>query len=138
MGLLDGGLASEIYRGFRGKLLGGVIRQPVATTIPVVRDRHGDPATPPGTADIKIEGFTEGYSRFTKAQAGIPATDLKLNIFAASAPGVTPQATNKVRLDRKVRGRKISQWYQIRGPVEIDEARVLWECQSFEIAEPQP
>lgn len=136
VGLLDGGLAGSIYRGFKGKLLKGVIRQP-AVAADAVLDGHGDP-TAAGTRDIKIEGFTEGYSRFTRAQAGIPATDLKLNIFAASAPGTTPAIDNLARLDRKAGGRTTSQWYQIRGPVEIDPGGVLWVCQAFEIKAPAP
>lgn len=133
-GLLDGGLARSIYQGFRGKLLKGVIHQlvvPDGTQL----DGHGDPETV-APLITKLEGFPEGYSRFTKAQAGIPTTDLKLNIFAASMPGITPAIGNQVRLDRKAGARTIATWYQIRGPVEIDPAGVLWVCQSFEIKAP--
>lgn len=135
MRLLDGGLAESIYAGFRGKLLGGVIRR-AAVAEDADLNSHGDPeaSTP---EEISIEGFPEGYSRFTKAQAGIPGTDLKLNIFAASCPGFEPRKDDQVRLDRK-RGKVVlsSQWYQIRGPIEIDPASVLWVCQSFEIRAP--
>lgn len=132
VGLLDGNLPASIYQGFRGKLLGGVIRQAVAAAD---LDAAGDPETV-APKITKIEGFTENYSAFTRAQAGIPATDLKLNIFSASAPGIVPAEGNQARLDRKAAGRTISQWYQVRGPVEIDPAGVLWVCQSFEIKAP--
>jgi hypothetical protein len=133
VGLLDGNLADSTYRSFRGKLLSGIIRQAVPAAGPL--DAAGDPAAV-APKITKLEGFPEGYSVFTRTQAGIPGTDLQLNIFAASMPGVKPEKDNQVRLDRKVAGRVQSQWYQIRGPVAIDPANVLWNCQSFEIEAP--
>lgn len=133
-GLLDGDLAKSIYRGFRGKLRAGVIRRALVPAGSEL-DAHGDPVAlaPQLTA---LEGFAEGYSRFTRAQAGIPETDVKLSIFAASMPGIVPAIGNQVRLDRRDAGRVSSIWYQIKGPVDIDPAGVLYECQSFVIAEP--
>ena len=129
VGLLDGDLARSIYDGFRGKLLSGVIRQslvPDGTTL----DGNGDPQAiaPVLTA---IEGFTDNYSKFTQAQAGIPATDLRLFIFAQSAPGVIPRKDSQVRLDRA----GVGQWYQLRN-ASIDPAGALWDCQAFEIKAP--
>lgn len=133
-GLLDGGLDRSIYQGFRGKLLKGVIRQAIVA-VGSALDARGDPAKlAPQTS--KIEGFTENYSTLVRAQAGIPSTDLQLNIFAASMPGIKPEIGNQCRLDRKAGGRTVSSWYQVRGPVEIDPAGVLWICQSFEIRAP--
>lgn len=133
-GPLDPRLARTIYAAFRGKLRGGVIRRATVPAGTPLND-HGDPETTI-PQDTKIEGFAEGYSRTTRAQANIPGTDVKVNIFAASCPGLRPAAGMQVRLDKKDRGRTISQWYQIRGPVEADPAEVLWECQSFEIGAP--
>lgn len=135
VGLLDGDLAGSIYQGFKGSLSRGIVRRTVVPTETAL-DPLGDPeaAVP---QDTSIEGFAENYSRFSQAQIGIPATDLKLNIFAASAPGFTPVVGDRVRLDRRVGSTVVSQWYQIRGPVNIDPADVLWVCQSFEVAPPQ-
>jgi hypothetical protein len=128
-GLLDGGLDRSIYAGFRGKLLKGVIRQAAASGS---LDGHGDPTaiTAPLTP---CEGFTDGYSAFTRAQAGIPSSDVRVNIFAASMPGITPAEGNQVRLDRRGAG---STWYQLRGLIEIDPANVLWNCQAFVMKAP--
>lgn len=130
MGLLDGDLADSIYRGFKGKLLKGVLRrieQPTSGAL----DAHGDriDASP---IDQACEGFTEAYDAAYRQRAGIPATDLKVCIFAASLKGLVPRQDFKVRLDRK-RG---SQWYQLRGAA-TDPAEALWVCQAFEIEAPQ-
>lgn len=134
-GLLDGGLAGSIYSSFKGRLLKGVIVQH-ALAPGAALDGHGDPtATVPKTT--RLEGFSEGYSRFTRAQAGIPGTDVKVSIFSASMKGVEPAIGNQVRLDRKLAGGKTeSRWYEIKGPIDIDPAGVLWECQASVIRAP--
>lgn len=137
MRLLDGDLPRQTYAAFRGKTLSGIARR-TASPESAALDGFGDPAPAP-PQDFKIEGFTEAYSRYTLATAGIPATDVKLNIFAASAPGYRPQENDQVRLDRRQpNGQMISEWVQIRGPISIDPAKALWECQSFEIPAPRP
>jgi hypothetical protein len=130
-GLIDSGLDRSIYAAFRGKLLKGVLRR-LVTPAGGALDGDGDPEAAT-TQLIKLEGFTEAYSRFSRAQAGIPDTDLKLNIFAGSMRGVRPAIGNQARLDRRGGA---STWYQIKGPVDIDPAGVLWVCQSFEIEAP--
>lgn len=134
MGLLDSGLDRSLYASFKGKLLRGVIRRAVISPDAELDD-DGDPAVV-SPIDTPIEGFPEAYSRNTMATAGIPSTDLKLNIFAASMPGVSPQVHQQVRLDRRAGVNVTSQWYEIRGPIAIDPANVLWVCQSFEIPAP--
>lgn len=130
MGLLDGDLAGAIYAGFKGKLLKGVIRQTI-TPASGALNTQGDPADLPAPVDTKCEGFTEAYSLAFIERAGIPRGDLKINIFAASIPGLRPGADDKVRFDRKGVGR----WFQLRG-ADTDPAEALWVCQGFEIPEP--
>ena len=131
MGLLDHDLAKAIYAGFKGKLLKGVLRKMVAP-VSGGQDRYGDPigAEP---ALLDIEGFDEAYSAMFRAQAGIPDSDVKVNIFAQSIPGVTPSKDDTVKLVRA----GVATWYQIRR-VDRDPATALWTCQSFEIPEPTP
>jgi len=130
MGLLDGDLAASIYEGFKGRLLSGTFYQ---RRIPDSGglDQLGDPQDL-GYDDFKCEGFVDDYSAFTRAQAGIPDTDLKLCIFAESMPGVVPEQANFAVLNTKL-GPK---WYEVRKRA-TDPAVALWECQAFEIPEPQ-
>mgnify|MGYP001562722116 CR=1 FL=1 len=129
MGLLDGDLAEAIFQGFKGKLLTGVIRQKAVPESGGLDDL-GDAidATP---TDTPLEGFVDEYDAAFKARAGIPQTDVKVCIFAQSIPGVRPGRDDKARIDRS----GSSQWYQIRR-VMTDPALALWECQSFEIQDP--
>lgn len=132
MGLLDGDLAASIYAGFKGKLLKGIIRQ-TATPESGGLDQLGDDIDDPVPVDTPCEGFTEAYSLAYRQRAGIPQGDLKLCIFAASIPRITPGLDDKARLDRK----SGSQWYQIR-EAATDPAGALWECRAFEIKAPPP
>lgn len=127
MGLLDGDLATAIYDGFKGRLLSGEVRRKGAA-VSGGNDAHGDPIDT-DTATWEIEGFRDTYSRFTRAQAGIPDTDVKLSIFAQSAPDYTPRMDDLVLLN--------AQWFRIvGGPIEIDPAGALWTCQGREIEAP--
>lgn len=129
MGFLDGDLAEAIYKGFKGKLSTGIIRQFSAPTSGAL-DEYGDPIEVAAT-DTDIEGFAEGYSEFYRAQAGIPETDLKVNIFAQSCPGVVPGKDDLVKLTRA----GADTWYQVR-KVAVDPAQALFTCQAFVVPEP--
>ena len=131
MGLLTGEIANAIYDGFKGLLLSGVIRK-VTVGASAALDENNDPQDTAPTL-IPLEGFADEFSAFTKANAGIPDTDLKVNIFASSMPGTTPEKDDLVRLDDE--DNNTSQWYQIR-KVGTDPATALWVCQSFEVEEP--
>lgn len=127
MGVLDGPLATAIYKGFKGKLKKGVLRQMQFPDSGAQDDLGDDIDGAP--VDYKFEGFTDNYSDFYKAQAGIPDTDLKVCIFAKSMPDhVRPGKDNKARVG--------TVWYQLRA-AKVDPAGALWECQAFEI-EAQP
>lgn len=123
-GILDGSLAEQIYKGFKGKLLIGTIRQYSAPESGAL-DAFGDPIELIET-DTRIEGFTEDYDDQYMANAGIPTTDLKVNIFGKSCPGVIPGKDDKVRF----RQGGVDTWYQLRR-VRTDPAGALYVCQAF-------
>ena len=122
-GLLTGKIAKAIFKGFKGKLLTGTLRH---LTPASGNDEYGDPNSEVLTT-FSIEGFTDQYSAFYRAQAGIPETDLKVSIFAQSSPGLVP-----VKDDTVLFG---STWYQLL-TVGIDPAGALYECQAFEVPTP--
>lgn len=123
MALLTGDLAKKVFAGFKGKLLTGELRHEEAGT---AVDEYGDPLAPTITYTA-IEGFTSNFSDAFRATAGIPDTDLKVQIFAQSAPALVPTKDDKVLF--------LDQWYQIR-KVRKDPATALWTCQSFAIDPP--
>ena len=129
MGFLDGDLASQIYKGFKGKLLIGVIRQRALADSGAL-DALGDPIELAAT-DTAIEGFVENYDTAYAAKAGIPQTDIAVNIFGKSCPGVVPGKDEIVRF----RQGGIDTWYQLRA-AKTDPALALYSCRAFVIPEP--
>ncbi len=121
--LLTGKIAKAIFKGFKGRLLTGELRRE-AQSGPL--DELGDP-TIGGINYFAIEGFTDQYSAFYRKNAGIPETDLKVNIFSESSLGLTPRKDDKVFFSPT--------WYQLR-QVGVDPAGALYECQSFVIEPP--
>ena len=123
MALLTGDIANDVFKCFKGLLLSGELRRetPGASV-----DEYGD-ALAPTISYFAIEGFVSRYSESFRATAGIPDTDLKVNIFAKSAPALTPTKDDKVLFE--------GQWYQIR-KVATDPATAMWTCQSFAIEPP--
>lgn len=122
-GLLTGQLAQKIFTGFKGKLFSGELRREVKST---TLDEYGDPVSN-SLLYFSIEGFSDNYSEFYRAQAGIPETDVEVNIFAKSASTLTPQKDDKVFMN--------GVWYQLR-KIKVDPATALWQCQSFVIHPP--
>lgn len=117
-GILEGTLAKAIFNGFKGRLLKGTLRR---ETLGTTLNSHGDP-TGATVTTYSIEGFTSGYSDFYRAQAGIPETDVKVNIFAQSSSGLVPTKDDYVQFQ--------SVWYQLRS-VKVDPATALYTCQAF-------
>lgn len=129
---LDGPLAAALYAGFKGKMRAATLRKTVIPTSGGL-DGRGDPLTTTGVR-YGCEGFTEDYSELYKTQAGIPATDLKVCIFAASLQaGIAPAKQDQVMITGPLPGG--SNWYQIRD-VRTDPATALWTCQAFLCPEP--
>lgn len=128
MGLLDGDLRQSIYDAFKGKLLSGEVRRKVRPSSGA-NDAHGDPVE----VDEQIwsvEGFPDNFSRFTRAQAGIPDSTVKVCVFAQSAPSWGPHKDDLVRLGL--------QWFKLGGgPLEIDPAGALWTLDGEKVEAPQ-
>lgn len=132
MGILDGTLADQIYKGFKGKLLTGSIRQRSALASTAL-DSYGDPIDL-DAVETDCEGFTEDYDSLYRARAGLPEDSVKVCIFAKSCPGVRPTKDDVVRL----RQAGSDTWYQLRR-VQTDPATALWECpDAFVIPAPDP
>lgn len=133
MGLLDGGLAQDIYAAFSGQLLTGLF---YSRSVPVsgALDRAGDPVDV-ASAPAACEGFVDLYSEFQHSN-GIPEDDLQLSIFAKSMPSVTPAAGDVAKITGPSGSIYAGKWYQVRKQA-IDPAGALWVLQSFEISEPE-
>lgn len=126
-GMLTGQLASDLYRAFQNKLLTGTLRR-TAPAAPL--DTYGDPTVPAPTF-YGIQGFTDVYSDYYRAQAGIPDTDLQVNIFAKSSPGLEPTKDDIVAFTDSFGTR----WYQLR-TVAVDPAGALFVCRGFIVPAP--
>lgn len=136
MGLLDGQLAQSIYDGFKGKLLSGQFYQHAVADSGGL-DERGDPLlSEPADSGTACEGFIDVYSAFTRAQAGIPETDLKVCLFGKSMPGVTPDRDNLFHVTGPTGSIYLNRWFQVRRSA-IDPAGALWELQSFEVEAPE-
>jgi hypothetical protein len=115
-------IATEIAKGFKGKLRTGTLRRgaPGAGV-----DAYGDAASVTYTT-YTCEGVVSDYSAFYQRMAQIPDTDVRLLLIAGSV-SVTPQQDDQVYMDGR--------WYQIR-MVRTDPATAAWDCQSYVIADP--
>lgn len=122
-GLLEGKIAKAIFKGFKGRLLKGTLRRDTDST---TLDSLGD-ATSTTKTEFSIEGFTDEFEDLYRVRAGIPETDLKVNIFAESSPGLVPEKDDRVTFQSK--------WYQLR-KIKIDPAGALYECQAFQVPAP--
>lgn len=134
VGILDGDIQKAIYEGFKGRLLKGVVRR-YTTPESGGLDPLGDPIDSSDYTEWAIEGFRDEYSHFTRAQAGIPATDYKVCILAGSAPDLAPRHGDLVRFDPKAG----SYWSRLngeKGGIKTDPATALWECQASPASEP--
>lgn len=125
--LLTGKIAKAIFKGFKGKLLKGELRRetPSATL-----DTLGDPDDTT-ISYFSIEGFTDEFTEFYKMKAGIPESDVKVNIFSQSAPTLIPTKDDKVSFNTAFGIR----WYQLR-TVGVDPAGALFTAPGFEIDPP--
>lgn len=120
--LLTGLLAKQIYQGFKGKLLSGLLWR---YTPGAGVDPHGDPN--PGTwAPLSLEGMIETYDSAYRARAGIPQDDVKILIFAQSL-STSPTKADVIFM----RG----QYWQSR-QVETDPAIATWTLQAFGVTKP--
>lgn len=117
---LENKIAKAIHRGFKGKLLKGVLAR---IGDPTSLDEHGDPVG--GTAAVyNFEGFVESFSAFFQATSGIPSTDLKVLIIARSLKTV-PEGDDIVNIKGKI--------LQVRKILEVDPAEATYILQCFEL-----
>ena len=76
MSLLETQIRNAIAKGFKGKLLTGMLTRQTATTV----DAFGDPVS--GTPQtFRVEGFADNYTAAYRATAGIPDTDFKITLI---------------------------------------------------------
>ena len=127
MGLLSGQLAKAVYAGFKGKLSKGQLRRAVSAPSGGL-DGYGDPISLDDQL-FPFEGFDDGYDAAYAKTAGIPESDTKVNIFAASL-ATRPTKDDKVEIPLGS-----GSWFQVRR-VSSDPATALWVCQSYQCKAP--
>lgn len=115
---LEGQLRNAIANGFKGKLLVGTLTRMVRGGV----DEYGDPISTPN--EFRVEGFVDQYSDAYKAQAGIPAQDVKIILIAGNS-ATQPQKEDNISFAGYPT-------YQVR-EVKTDPAKATWELQSFGI-----
>lgn len=115
---LESQIAKAIFKGFKGKLLKGVLTR---TTPGSTLDSNGDP-TGVTTATFGFEGFAENFTAFYRANAGIPDGDVSILILAQSIKTV-PNKEDRVTL----RGAT----YQLRKLVEDDPANATYRWAGY-------
>jgi hypothetical protein len=122
--LLEGELRDAVAEALRDELLSGTLRR-TERALSAGRDEHGDP-TDLVQRSWDVVGFVEGYSEAFRAQAGIPATDVRVNLLAGTLPAtVRPTPDDRVEVGGKT--------YQLRR-VQTDPATALFDCQAFEVS----
>jgi hypothetical protein len=122
---LEGSLKRAIAKGFAGKLTLGVLRRSTSSGV----DDKGD-ALPPTTTDTRFNGIRSDFSAFSKAQAGIPETDVKILVLLGSMkPEITPKKDDLIYMRRPW-----NQWYMCRRVLTIDPAGASCELQAYAVS----
>lgn len=116
--LSNSGLRSKLARGFKGRLLVGVLTRSNNGDV----DDHGIPITT--TSTYRVEGFVDNYSAFYRKSAGIPENDVNVVLIAGNCD-VDPIKDDRVKFANFPQ-------YQIR-QVETDPAIAHFQCQSFAV-----
>ena len=128
--LLDSYIRREIAKGFRGRLLPGVLLREVATTV----DSSGDPVPSASPLTFAVQGIRENFRADFAATAGIPLTDVRiLLILGLIRPTATPRKDDKIRIRADDGTQK---WHQVRAVLSVDPANASINLQCFEIPEP--
>jgi len=117
-------IRSQIGLGFSGRLRDGTLRR-FSNAASAGLDAKGDPNAP-GSTDFTFEGFRDEFSAYAKATAGIPETDSKIVIIAASL-ATDPQDQDFLFIE--------GLWWRVRR-VSTDPATAAWACQSYVVTEP--
>lgn len=114
----NNGLRSQLAKGFKGKLLVGVLTR----TENGVPDDNGVPSTT--EAKYRVEGFVDHYTAFYRKSAGIPEHDVNVVLISGNCD-VNPIKGDKVKFPNYKK-------YQVRD-LKSDPALAVFECQSFEV-----
>lgn len=120
---LDGLIARNIARGFKGKLRSGTLRREVPGS---GVDSRGDPL-PGTTVTFSFEGIRESYDAAYRERAGIPQTDVKILVIAGSIR-TTPKVGDQIFIQQ--------QWHKVRSIADIDPATATYTLQCFDIKDP--
>lgn len=121
MGLLDGGIARIVNSALGSLLLPGTLRREGEISVTA----YGDPS--PGTAiTYSFKGFYEDKSAAYRAAAGIPETDVFINIAGASC-AVVPAPDDLLYFK--------SSWWRARR-VTTDPADAIYIVQCFKVEAP--
>ena len=112
-------LRAKIAKGFKGKLLDGVLTR----TVSAGTNEYGDPI--PGVVQsFKVHGCVDSYSVFYRATAGIAEGDFKI-ILIAGLCETAPRKEDNIEFPNYPK-------FQVR-VVDTDAALAHYECQSFEV-----
>ncbi|QIG75284.1 hypothetical protein EVC29_055 [Rhizobium phage RHph_Y52] len=115
---LEGQIAKAIAKGFKGKLLKGVLTRNVPGG---TLDSYGDPVGS-STQTFSFEGFAENFTAFYRANAGIPDGDVSI-LFIAQTLSTVPTKDDRVTL------RGVT--YQLRQLVEADPAGATYRFAGY-------
>jgi hypothetical protein len=115
---LESQIAKAIYKGFKGKLLKGVLTRNVPGG---TLDAFGDPVAS-SAQTFAFEGFAENFTAFYRANAGIPDGDVSILILAQSVKTV-PTKDDRVTIRGAV--------YQLRQQVEQDPANATYRWAGY-------
>lgn len=112
-------IRKAVATGFKGRLRKGrLYRRPALSVNALGDDIQGTPTVFP------FDGAIDNYSEFTRANAGIPVTDVRLIIIAGSL-ATTPNMDDVVWIDGR--------WLKLGMRIETDPARAAYACQAFDV-----
>lgn len=122
---LEAQIKKQVAAAFRGKLIRGTIRRAGDASL----DEFGDPV--PGAHEtFAFEGIRESYSALYRAQAGIPAEDVKFLVLLGSVrPATVPRQGDHIRFTN-------TPWHMIREIPEIDPAGATSACRAYAVSDP--
>jgi hypothetical protein len=115
-------IRKEVYRGLKGKLDVGTLRRVTGGTVNSKGDLVGGTPT-----TYSFEGIREDFSAFYRVQAGVPDTDSRFLILAASIT-VEPKKDDLI-LHKE-------QWYKVRRMITIDPAFASYSVQVYKVSAP--
>lgn len=120
--LLETKVKALVGAGFRGRLLVGKLRRET----PATTDARGSPV-PATPVDYPFEGIRDSFDASYAARAGIPLTDVKILIIAASLSSAAGQPKQGDLIFIR------NAWHKVRRIMAIDPANATYTLQAFEV-----